>query len=226
MRWWRSFSGRAQREVFLRGSPAYKWGVWIVGLGGGLLWIWESEKNAPISERRVFLPARREVKMTSAEIKKWNEKYSGGAALLTPPAQADSCANGDVLPAGSCGRTADRTGERSWSFSTRKSIPPRSVCSRNDWLNESWKAFQDPILFSSLHEALRQREVEVRERERRREEALRLRREKEVEEERRARGVVAVDEAREKLKDQLRKETGQEGDGRRPRRLPYFSSLG
>ncbi|KEP61652.1 UNVERIFIED_CONTAM: hypothetical protein HHA_240255 [Hammondia hammondi] len=226
MGWWRSFSGRAQREVFLRGSPAYKWGVWIVGLGGGLLWIWESEKNAPISERRVFLPARREVKMTSAEIKKWNEKYSGGAKLLTPPAQANSCANGDALPDVSCGRTADRTGEGGWSFSTRTSPPQGSVHSRNNRLNESRKALQGPVLFSSLHEALRQRGMEVRERERRREEALRLRREKEAEEERRARGVVAVDEAREKLKEQLKKETGQEGDVRRPRRQPYFSSLG
>nr|CEL65819.1 TPA: hypothetical protein BN1204_016525 [Neospora caninum Liverpool] len=237
MRWWRSFSGRAQREVLLRGSPAYKWGVWIAGLGGGLLWIWESEKNAPISERRVFLPAKREVRMTEEEIRKWNEKYSGGAALLPPPHPHASFARDVASGRHGLGRRSERTGG-SWpgdtgdarrecnsEFDRDKRGDERGGARGEPRFCVASEAPDESVLFSSLHRPLRKQEAEMRSRDWRREEALRRRREREAEDERRG-PRVSVDEAREKLREQLKKETGQDGgDGRRARRQPFFSSL-
>ncbi|KAL8455530.1 hypothetical protein Emag_000659 [Eimeria magna] len=73
----------ARRNLLRRGSPSFRVGVWVAGVGGGLLWIYLEEKKKPVKERVVFLPAKREVLMEQAEIESWNERLSGGK-LLSP----------------------------------------------------------------------------------------------------------------------------------------------
>ncbi|CDJ42816.1 hypothetical protein, conserved [Eimeria tenella] len=77
MRWLRG----AQRELLLRGSPAFRVGVWVAGVGGALLWIYFEEINKPLKERVLFLPAKRQIPMEAAEIEAWNLGLSGGKLL-------------------------------------------------------------------------------------------------------------------------------------------------
>ncbi|PFH32368.1 hypothetical protein BESB_016860 [Besnoitia besnoiti] len=215
MSWWRTFSGRARRETLLQGSPAYKWAVWTAGIGGGLVWIWETEKNAPVSERRIFLPAKREVMMSEAEIKKWNERYSGGVALMSPPpppAESDDAAAAR-RQRGSAGRRG------------------------ND--NPGREAGEGPILFRSLHqpsihleEIQRQPEIERRNRSREKERRRRrkeMREYEEAQERTGRRAAVSVEEAREKLRDDLRRDRDRDrGGGDQTnwyRKQSYFGSL-
>lgn len=76
-----------RREMFLRGSPSYRLGVWAAGITGGLLWIWTVEKDMPIEERRIFLPLKRQIPMREDEILRWNAKLTGKEAqdLLPVP---------------------------------------------------------------------------------------------------------------------------------------------
>lgn len=87
---WRSVVDLVRRDTLVRGSPAYRWGVWVSGITGGLLWIWDTEKKAPIEERRIFLPAKREVVMNQQQILEWNQALSGGK-LLAAPSQYYPC---------------------------------------------------------------------------------------------------------------------------------------
>ncbi|KAL8450640.1 hypothetical protein Emed_002512 [Eimeria media] len=73
----------ARRNLLRRGSPSFRVGVWVAGVGGGLLWIYLEEKRKPIKERVLFLPAKREVLMEPTEIERWNQRLSGGK-LLSP----------------------------------------------------------------------------------------------------------------------------------------------
>ncbi|CDJ64139.1 hypothetical protein, conserved [Eimeria necatrix] len=77
MRWLKG----AQRELLLRGSPAFRVGVWVAGIGGALLWIYFEEINKPLKERVLFLPAKRQIPMEAAEIEAWNRGLSGGKLL-------------------------------------------------------------------------------------------------------------------------------------------------
>ncbi|OEH77276.1 uncharacterized protein LOC34622364 [Cyclospora cayetanensis] len=71
----------AKRDLFRRGSPAFRVGVWVAGLGGALVWIYFEERNKPINERILFLPSKREVAMDKAEIEAWNQRLSGSKLL-------------------------------------------------------------------------------------------------------------------------------------------------
>ncbi|CDJ57321.1 hypothetical protein, conserved [Eimeria maxima] len=70
-----------RRDLLRRGSPAFKVGVWVAGIAGGLFWIYLDEREKPVKERAVFLPARREVQMEEGEIREWNLRLSGGKLL-------------------------------------------------------------------------------------------------------------------------------------------------
>ncbi|KAL8427119.1 hypothetical protein Efla_001400 [Eimeria flavescens] len=91
MGWW----GDAKRNLMRRGSPSFRVGVWVAGIGGGLLWIYFDETKKPVRDRKIFLPAKREVLMAEAEIEQWNRRLSGGK-LLSP--QQETAAHAQLLP--------------------------------------------------------------------------------------------------------------------------------
>ncbi|CDI87747.1 hypothetical protein, conserved [Eimeria praecox] len=76
-----------KRDLLRRGSPAFRVGVWVTGIAGGLVWIYFDERDKPIKERAIFLPARRQVPMDASEIEEWNQKLSGGKLLPLTNAQ-------------------------------------------------------------------------------------------------------------------------------------------
>lgn len=80
----RRFRGYVSRHIFLRGSPAYRVGVWITGIAGGLFLIFLEERRRPVKDRVLFLPSRREIPMEGEEIEEWNRRLSGGKLLSTP----------------------------------------------------------------------------------------------------------------------------------------------
>lgn len=77
MNWLKS----VKRDFLRRGSPAFRVGAWVAGVGGALLWIYLEETQKPIGERVLFLPSKRQVLMGKTEIDTWNERLSGGKLL-------------------------------------------------------------------------------------------------------------------------------------------------
>ena len=70
-----------RRDIFRRGSPSFRWGVWISGGVFALFWVFIEERNKEIKDRRIFLPFKRQIEMQQAEITEWNRKLSGGKLL-------------------------------------------------------------------------------------------------------------------------------------------------
>ncbi|CRH03158.1 conserved Plasmodium protein, unknown function [Plasmodium relictum] len=63
-----------RRTILLKGSPAFKIGVWVSGLTIGLTWILFSEYNQPKTNNLFFKKKEADI-FTNEEIEKWNKPY-------------------------------------------------------------------------------------------------------------------------------------------------------